>query len=45
MTLNSQNEARSGPDAVISTVRLDEFRGTADWARIASFVEPAHSIS
>jgi hypothetical protein len=41
VTLNSQNETRSGPDAVTSAIRLDEFRDGADWARIASFVESA----
>jgi hypothetical protein len=41
VTLNSQNENRSGPNFVTSAVRLDEFLATADWTRIASFVEPA----
>jgi len=41
VTLNSQNETRTGPNFVTSAVRLDEFQATADWARIASFVEPA----
>jgi hypothetical protein len=41
VTLNSQNETRTGPNFVPSAVRLDEFQATADWARIASFVEPA----
>jgi hypothetical protein len=41
VTLNSQNEARSGPNFVTSAVRLDEFLATADWTRIAAFVEAA----
>ena len=41
VTLNSQCERRTGPDAVSSAVRLDEFRDGADWARTASIVEPA----
>ena len=41
VTLNSQNDDRSGPNFVTSAVRLDEFVATADWTRIASFVEPA----
>jgi hypothetical protein len=41
VTLNSQNENRSGPNFVPSAVRLDEFQAAADWARIAYFVEPA----
>lgn len=41
MTLNGQNETRSGPDAVTSAVRLDESREAADRVRIESSMEPA----
>jgi len=42
VALNSQNESRSaGPNFATSAVRLEEFPATADWARIASFVENA----